>query len=69
MRCEDAIDMGLFGPAELVSDAARARMGDFFALSRGRWCIYPSDSEEELTVQSMHGGITVAESIVPLIVV
>ena len=69
MRCEDAIDMGLFGPAELVSDAARARMGDFFGLSRGRWCIYASDSEEELTVQSMHGGITVAESIVPLIVV
>ncbi len=69
MRSEEAIDMGLFGPPGLVSDASRARMGDFFALSRGRWSIYASDSEEELTVQSMHGGITTAESIVPLIVV
>ena len=69
MRSADAIDLGLFGPSYLVSDAARLRMGDFFALSRGRWSIYASDSEEELTLQSMHGGITTAESIVPLIVV
>lgn len=69
MRSEDAIEMGLFGPVELISDAARARMGAFFALSRGRWSIFASDTEEELTLQSMHGGITTAESIVPLIVV
>ena len=69
MLCEDAIDMGLFGPSELVSDASRARMGDFFALSRGRWAIYASDTEEGKTLQSMHGGITTAESIVPLVVV
>lgn len=69
MRCEDAIDMGLFGPSELVSDASRTRMGDFFALSRGRWAVYASDTEEGKTLQSMHGGITTAESIVPLVVV
>lgn len=69
MRSEDAIAMGLFGPVGFISDAARARMGDFFALSRGRWCIHASDTEEEETQQSMHGGITTAESIVPLIVV
>lgn len=69
MRSEAAIDMGLFGPTSFISDAARARMGDFFALSRGRWSIYASDSEEGLTLQSMHGGITTAESLVPLIVV
>lgn len=68
MRSADAIDLGLFGPPYLVSDAARARMGDFFALSRGKWSIYASDSEEGLTLQSMHGGITTAETIVPLIV-
>ena len=70
MRSEEAVELGLFGPPELVSVAARARMGDFFALSRGRWSIYASDSEEvEVTLQSMHGGITTAESIVPLIVI
>ena len=69
MRSEDAIAMGLFGPVASISDAARARMGDFFALSRGRWCIHASDTEEEETLQSTHGGITTAESIVPLIVV
>ena len=61
--------MGLFGPTSFISDAARDRMGDFFALSRGRWSIYASDTEECVTLQSMHGGITTAESIVPLIVV
>ncbi len=69
MRRDDAIDMGLFGPIELITDASRARMGDFFALSRGRWSIYASDTEEGVSLQSMHGGITTAESIVPLIVV
>lgn len=69
LRSESAIELGLFGPAELITDSARARMGDFFALSRGRWCLYASDSEDEVTLQSMHGGITTAESIVPLIVV
>ena len=69
MRSEAAIEMGLFGPATFVTDAARARMGDFFALSRGRWSIYASDSEDGVTLQSMHGGITTAESLVPLIVV
>ncbi len=68
MRSEDAIEMGLFGPTNFISEAARDRMGDFFALSRGRWSIYASDSEEGPTLQSMHGGITTAESIVPLIV-
>ena len=69
MRRDDAIDMGLFGPVELITDASRARMGDFFALSRGRWSIYASDTEEGVSLQSMHGGITTAESIVPFIVV
>ena len=69
MRSEDAAEMGLFGPSDLISDAARARMGTFFALSRGRWSVYASESEEGVTLQSMHGGITTAESIVPLIVI
>ena len=68
MPSATAIDLGLFGPVDLVSDASRARMGDFFALSRGRWSIFASDNEEGETVESMHGGITTAESIVPLIV-
>ena len=69
MPSATAIDLGLFGPADLVSEASRARMGDFFAISRGRWSIFASDNEEGETVESMHGGITVAESIVPLIMV
>ena len=69
MESDTAVDLGLFGPPELVSTAARARMGEFFVLSRGRWSIYASDSEEGRALQSMHGGITTAESIVPLIVV
>ena len=70
MSSEEAVELGLFGPPELVSIVARARMGEFFALSKGRWSIYASDSEDaEVTLQSMHGGITTAESIVPLIVV
>ena len=69
MRSEDAIDMGIFGPIDLITDASRARMGDFFALSRGRWSIYASDTEREMSLESMHGGITTAESIVPFIVV
>ena len=69
MRSNDAADMGLFGPPEWISDVGRARLGDFFALSRGRWSIYASDTEEVESIQSMHGGITTAESIVPLIVV
>ena len=68
MPSATAIDLGLFGPVDLVSDGSRARMGDFFAISRGRWSIFASDSEEGETVESMHGGITTAESIVPLIV-
>ncbi len=69
MPSEDAIALGLFGPEEWITDAARARMGDFFALSKGRWSVYASDTGEDVTLQSMHGGITTAESIVPLIVV
>ena len=69
MPSGDATEMGLFGPTSFISDAARDRMGDFFALSKGRWSIYASDSEEGVTLQSMHGGITTAESLVPLIVV
>ena len=69
MPSADAIEMGIFGPPALISGPSRARMGDFFALSRGRWSIYASDSEDGRTLQSMHGGITTAESIVPLIVV
>ncbi len=71
MPSADAIELGIFGPRDLVSDAARARMGDFFALSRGRWSIYTPDRghEDSMTLESMHGGITTAESLVPLIVV
>ena len=67
----DAVELGIFGPSNHVSDAARARMGDFFALSRGQWSIYTPDlgQEADITLESMHGGITTAESIVPLIVV
>ncbi len=69
LPCADAVDLGIFGPVAYISDASRARMGDFFALSRGRWSLYASEKEEAVTLQSMHGGITTAESIVPLIVI
>lgn len=69
MACETAVALGLFGPSEFVTEEARARMGDFFALSRGRWSIYAADDAEDVTVESMHGGITTAESVVPLIVI
>ncbi len=69
MRSEIAVALGIFGDPTLVSDAARARLGDYFALSKGRWCIYPSHGSDAPTIKSMHGGITKAETVVPVIIV
>ncbi len=68
MRVAEAIDMGILGDPTSISDASRARIGDFVAISRGQWGIYASDTEAEKSMPSMHGGITVAETLVPLLV-
>ncbi len=63
-----AIDMGILGAPRSINDACRARVGDFVAISRGAWSMSVPDTESRMTLASMHGGITTAESIVPLIV-
>ena len=69
LRGAQAIDLGILGDPAVISDEARARIGDFLAISKGKWCIYASDGEPAPYLQSMHGGITSAEAFVPLIII
>ena len=65
----DAIDFGLMGPPQRVSAVVRERLGDYIAISRGRWAMsFPDDPASPGVMASTHGGITDSETRVPLIV-
>lgn len=69
MSSSDALDWGLLGPASTVSLAVRDRVGEFLAISRGRWALeFPDDAENPSLQVSTHGGITELETRVPLVV-
>lgn len=69
MTGTDAIECGLLGPPNKLSDRVRDRVGDFVAVSRGRWALsFPDDPEEPGIMASTHGGITDLETRVPLVV-
>ena len=69
VESSDAIDFGLMGPPQRVSAVSRERLGDYIAISRGRWAMsFPDDPASPGVMASTHGGITDSETRVPLIV-
>ena len=69
MSREEAIKDGLFGPAGTpVSDAMAARIGDVVAACVGTWAVICSKDEPlESSLEGMHGSLTAAEQLVPLL--
>jgi hypothetical protein len=65
---EDAIERGWFGP--IVTDGARARIGDVIAAAFGPvGIVQPSVLSVEAMLIGHHGSLTAAEQLVPLLVV
>ena len=65
----DAVELGLLGPSDAVPPAVRKRIGQFLAISRGRWAMdFPDDPRSPSLQVSTHGGITELETRVPLVV-
>jgi len=69
MSREEAIKDGLFGPADTpVSEAMAARIGDVIAACVGTWAVICSKDEPlESSLEGMHGSLTPAEQLVPLL--
>jgi hypothetical protein len=69
MSREEAIKDGLFGPVgSQVSDAMAARIGDVVAACVGTWAVICSKDEPlESSLEGMHGSLTPAEQLVPLL--
>jgi hypothetical protein len=66
---EEAIKEGWFGPAGgAVSDSMAARIGDVVAACAGSWAVVASSAEPlETSLTGMHGSLTVAEQLIPLL--
>jgi Type I phosphodiesterase / nucleotide pyrophosphatase len=66
---EDAVKEGWFGPVGgAVSDAMAARIGDVVAACAGNWAVVASQAEPlESSLIGMHGSLTAAEQLVPLL--
>ena len=65
VTADQVVDEGWFGP--VVSDAARARLGDVALVARGANAFrHPDDNGSRLI--GRHGSLTAAEMLVPLIV-
>jgi Type I phosphodiesterase / nucleotide pyrophosphatase len=66
---EEAIKDGWFGPVgTAVSDAMAARIGDVVAACAGTWALVASKAEPfESSLEGMHGSLTSAEQLVPLL--
>jgi hypothetical protein len=63
-----AIDAGLFGPA-VPHPELRHRIGDLIALPRDTACLWRADVAPEIRrIRGIHGGLSEAEMLVPLIV-
>jgi hypothetical protein len=69
MSREEAIKDGLFGPVgSPVSDAMAARIGDVVAACVGTWAVICSKDEPlESSLEGMHGSLTPAEQLVPML--
>lgn len=66
---EEAVKEGWFGPAGgAVSDDIAARIGDVVAACAGSWAVVASREEEkETSLFGMHGSLTPAEQLVPML--
>jgi hypothetical protein len=66
---EEAVKEGWFGPAgSPVSDAMAARIGDVVAACAGSWAVVATAAEpKESALTGMHGSLTSAEQLVPLL--
>jgi len=66
---EEAVKEGWFGPAgTAVSDVMAPRIGDVVAASAGSWAVTASQAEPlESTLIGMHGSLTAAEQLIPLL--
>jgi hypothetical protein len=66
---EEAIKEGWFGPVGgTVSDSLAARIGDVVAACAGSWAVVASQAERlETSLIGMHGSLTAAEQLVPLL--
>jgi hypothetical protein len=68
---EDAVKDGWFGPVgTAISDAMAARIGDVVAASTEHWGVVATKTEPlEAALVGMHGSLTVAEQLVPMLTV
>ncbi len=66
---EEAVKEGWFGPVGgVVSDSVAARIGDVVAACAGSWAVVASQAEPlEASLTGMHGSLTAAEQLVPLL--
>jgi hypothetical protein len=69
LTADDADELRLFGPDPLPSET-RARLGDYLAVSRrdATFEICRAGEEGRLLLASTHGGLTPAETLVPLVI-
>jgi hypothetical protein len=69
MSREEAIKDGLFGPVGAqLSDAMAARIGDVVAACAGTWAVVATKAEPlESSLEGMHGSLTPAEQLVPML--
>jgi hypothetical protein len=70
MSREEAVKDGLFGPVGVpVGEAMAARIGDVVAACAGTWAVVATKAEPlESSLVGMHGSLTAAEQLVPLLV-
>jgi hypothetical protein len=65
---EEAIKDGWFGPPGVVDEAMTARIGDVVAACAGNTAVIASTAEpHESALAGMHGSLTAAEQLVPLL--
>jgi hypothetical protein len=66
---DEAVKEGWFGPAGThVSDAIAARIGDVVAACVGSWAVVATQAEpRESDLIGMHGSMTAAEQLVPML--
>lgn len=67
VRREEAIEAGWFGPE--VTDKTAARIGDVLVAMRDDWAVMSTAFEGEFSLVGMHGSLTAAEMLVPLLTI
>ncbi len=66
LRREEAIEAGWFGP--VIAPPALQRIGDVLVAMRDDWAIMTSQSPNEFSLVGMHGSLSRAEMLVPLVI-